>query len=961
MSVLIRSIFNIIVLKNVKKYFLLFILFALSISLFTPIIQVELNILDKQNKIIQKSGQFDFVYELPKNKEFQILQKRDFFSNKKLKLEKIIDNVLLKQKKDNKYNFDYFYNSVAKYTDFINKKEIFVQTAFDDNQTINNVVLSSGRKPKDALSEVVLNEKYAKLNNISVGQHIDFFNKKFEVVGLGNSVQNLSLSFYDTFAALGKFNFQNSEINLYKIIGVVYVNKKLFHNMESINIIKNYKNYLFFRFNNRNIDESKNFFKKEIYKSINYIPKITSFASDSSSGLKKNFSFFELAFIFSILLFLVFVLFALVGQLTASSFKKDKNALYFLKIQGYSSNQISFNYFLINFFYFSLAIICGYFLGFFLNNYFSNSNNKLFFTIIEFKPFDWKVFTILFSVFPLSFGLVSYSIIFYFLNKKETSNKINNLIFFKLSSIYNPLRVKLTSFFYYSSKFQIFMLFFFRNFWQKLFILIFLIFILITSFLLVCTKVASDNFLSNQTSFLQKDVKSVTKFDGISGSSFLKSHDNFIHSDTFLSEEDLLDKDTKMIEVKKLNLKVLVKNIDYSCHIGPEPKKLLDELDLACLFQKKFINSKNIDSLKIKEYLDYFKIKKIYFNTVPYNKKTDLPLLVLDFFIKNNTSGKLYFLKDKWHEFFVIDNKLEEKIPGWDFRIDDNNNYFLGKDPRDDIYYALAPLHFKKLGYKLGDIVEMDLTLNNQILKNKSNNKKHKFKIAAFVNDEFLISNNLFVDYQYLENKFIIKNEIEKLKIPFNQIISKHNDKYLHRYLILSFSLNNFNITEFLESNKINLDDMSLLNLESLNLNEIKYFSYYHFKIFQIYLLIILVFYIFVSLCFLFLLFEFLNNKNKKTISFLLTSGYRVQDLLFNFSFAFGFLLFLGVFLSFVSSYYLFSVLINYFNQLNVFFVVSDVWNYLGYFVALLVFLFLINLLYNFFYLKYEILKKKAI
>ena len=255
----------------------------------------------------------------------------------------------------------------------------------------------------------------------------------------------------------------------------------------------------------------------------------------------------------------------------------------------------------------------------------------------------------------------------------------------------------------------------------------------------------------------------------------------------------------------------------------------------------------------------------------------------------------------------------------------------------------------------------MDLTLNNQILKNKSNNKKHKLKIAAFVNDEFLISNNLFVDYQYLENKFIIKNEIEKLKIPFNQIISKHNDKYLHRYLILSLSLNNFNITEFLESNKINLDDMSLLNLESLNLNEIKYFSYYHFKIFQIYLLIILVFYIFVSLCFLFLLFEFLNNKNKKTISFLLTSGYRVQDLLFNFSFAFGFLLFLGVFLSFVSSYYLFSVLINYFNQLNVFFVVSDVWNYLGYFVALLVFLFLINLLYNFFYLKYEILKKKAI
>ena len=170
MSVLIRSIFNIIVLKNVKKYILLFILFALSISLFTPIIQVELNILDKQNKIIQKSGQFDFVYELPKNKEFQILQKRDFFSNKKLKLEKIIDNVLLKQKKDNKYNFDYFYNSVAKYTDFINKKEIFVQTAFDDNQTINNVVLSSGRKPKDALSEVVLNEKYAKLNSCWFGK-----------------------------------------------------------------------------------------------------------------------------------------------------------------------------------------------------------------------------------------------------------------------------------------------------------------------------------------------------------------------------------------------------------------------------------------------------------------------------------------------------------------------------------------------------------------------------------------------------------------------------------------------------------------------------------------------------------------------------------------------------------------------------------------------------------------------
>lgn len=55
--------------------------------------------------------------------------------------------------------------------------------------------------------------------------------------------------------------------------------------------------------------------------------------------------------------------------------------------------------------------------------------------------------------------------------------------------------------------------------------------------------------------------------------------------------------------------------------------------------------------------------------------------------------------------------------------------------------------------------MEVDLNLNKIYFPSNQFNKKHKFKIAAFVQNDALIQNNIFVDYQYLQKNNLISDQ----------------------------------------------------------------------------------------------------------------------------------------------------------------------------------------------------------
>lgn len=591
------------------------------------------------------------------------MKKRNFILKKNYSYSEIVADFLTKLKKQSTINFDVFYRKKHRITELSKQRILSLEVGFNSAfngqnrqihrlfpQKINKVVLSVGRKPRGVLPEVVLNKKFADFKNITLGQHIKFLNKKFKVVGFGDSSQNISLDFVQTFAIQDLFNFRDSEKNLFRYIGIVYVNAELFAALEKANIINNYDNKLYFRINKVDLKQFDRDFRKIMQREMNFVPGQSTFNMDMASGLKKNFSFIELMLFLGIFLFIFFFTILFFVYLVSSAIKKGQNTFFFLHCSGYSSQRFAWLSAIIHFGLFTLAVTLGYCLGFFLNNNFLAANNRMFFTILVFRPFNLTFYLGLIFAFAGLFSVIAYFFTISFVNRVfiDRNNKFsqNNLKVLPLRRTSHFFRAHFFRF-GESIKSTIFALLFFRDFGKKCFILIFINIIFILSFILVFAKISSDNFLFGQLSYLNKSVTSFTYFKN-SGSAFVNASDNRIYSSVSfvpVSELQKRQKQGKMNPLRKMNLEEVLQEINEFCLLGPSLKQVVKNASPVCFMASRFIDQNTVENEAVRKNMQSFGIEQVYFNVSPYIPEIDYLTLLLKFReTAKNLNGNVFFL-----------------------------------------------------------------------------------------------------------------------------------------------------------------------------------------------------------------------------------------------------------------------------------------------------------------------------
>ncbi len=941
-----KYIFGVLLFKNFYKYALILLSVLFSTSILLPILQAEWMSFTKNEEIVQKSNNFDFYFQLPNRKRFLKLKQES--GDKLVGFESVHDVVdKIVQKKKQSYEFSSLLVYKANLIDFEDKKFFSIETsAFAekaDPESINKVVLTAGREPaKGSNSEVVINSKFAKKNKILLGQEIEVVDLTFVVVGFADAANNLSLNFQTTMKVEQSLGIDKKEDDLYYHYGIFYVNEESFLNIYKLKKFNNFENILYLKFPPEvNLQAKKNDFLIAIQKEINYDPKVVFFQSDLSSGLKKFLITFEI-YILIVVYFLIFsfLLFWLCF-LNLSAYKKEKKFRLLVNTFGFSHFLIALSFFLINFFALFLISIGGFFFTAPLSDYFFSYNDQLSFLSFEVVVFYWEFFLIQIVLFPLLWALFSSFFLFYKMKDKNLLyswqgdkrlfNYENTDTFF-----YRIGWKKLPFWFFSSPKIKVFLLFVFQDFGKKILLLGSNILFFVFFFLLVFTKVSSSNFIDNQWSFLNKDVKSFTKLSdhiSIDQNNLLKSEVDFV-SEQNLNEQNL----QKISSLDQLNLK------KTGCIFSAQRR---DDL-LACGLQKQFIDQ-SIESTKLRKYMQQFGIEKIYFNNVPYQKEKEILVLVGK--VNNqNLSSEIYFMPAKWPDYFQITD-LESKVNDFQFQA----NGKLGTDSAG-FQYVLVPEHWKKKGYKLNDLI----TFNNISFDWLLLSQQVKFRIAGFISNDKLIRNTLFTDYDYLLQEKIVSSTTPEQKKPYNFIFSATEKKHLKKYLVLN--LNKVDIEKlsvFQQDQNFDLNFFSFTNLESLTLSEFYNLSNFHLEIYQIYFLFLIAF---SALFLFFLLLIFLNtafSSHNKIATNLVVFGYHFKESLWGFSLVTIACLLLGFLIAFLLAFALFIFLSNFFATVNIYLFAVNIWDYFFYGLGAVLFVFLVTLFYNFSYPKKSKIKAR--
>lgn len=293
-------IFYILFLRNPINYLLLFFSLILFSILLFPIFQTELQSLRQTNKIVAKSGPFDFFFKLPSRTDFKKLQTNNANLQKFLSIKEFLQSEVFTPQILQKHNVNPLLIRKTKYTDLQRRKYFVFETAFfneqfdSKKQISNKVVLSKGRMPSSnpAALEIVLNSKFAELNNVRLGDEIPIFDFSLTVVGMGDAVHNLSSNFIDTSLVQISFNLTDKD-NLHKHFGIIYAHENLFEDFyfaKSTPEFNNFSNFLYFS-SSPGVDANtaRNFYLQKIIDSLKYHPESFSFYTDISSGAKKVF------------------------------------------------------------------------------------------------------------------------------------------------------------------------------------------------------------------------------------------------------------------------------------------------------------------------------------------------------------------------------------------------------------------------------------------------------------------------------------------------------------------------------------------------------------------------------------------------------------------------------------------------------------------------------------------------
>lgn len=940
----LRYLFYILFFRNAWKHMLFFLSLVVCTVILLPIFQTELESLSKTDNIVQESGRSDFLIKLPKRKIFLKL-KTDLKQLNQFQFTKGVAAQIVDQNRK-KYDFESVFVKRVGYNDLQGKRFFSFETAFFNQDSpfgqnnFSQVSLVAGRAPSSEPEdlETVVSSKYAKLNNIKLGDQINVFNVPLKVVGIGDNVRNLSSDFLDTYKVRYFLKLDEGE-NMFKYFGIAYVHENLFEYFYQKNdLFNNFENNLYLKFAPTvDINAAKSDFVQEVKNYLDYDPQVLPFVTNIASGARTIFIRLVLIAVGIVYVCAFFFFLCWFCYITYANLFKQKNLVSILRFFGSSKREITLATFLINLFLLMLMSFTAYLFSFGLYQYFIDYNNRLSFLDLEFVFFDfWPLFLQVF-VAPLLWAVASS--LFIFLKLKELNyfwqSDKNNLLLTEDGTNFSPFpttRASWSIFTISTSRLKSVFSLLFINVWKKILLLILTVSLFFFFFFVVFAKFSSDDFVFKQWNFLQPSVKSFTKLKehiSVKKNSQLASDVHFVGTDELASNGNL----KPIRDLQKVNL---------------ESSFLFDRDKVIERSMRNWFIDQNIESAAIKNYMKDFDIEKIYFNVLVHNRQQDMLLMIGD----ANTNGQnasIYFMPKNWKNFFQI-SQLDSQLDNFQFQ-DDNS---LGIDP-SGIQYAIAPYFWKNKGYQLGDIVTFeDMSFDRVALKRRT-----QFKIAGFTDKKFLIADILFTDYDYLSRHKLIASQIVREQ-PYNFIFSTTTKKHINRNLTLNFAkikpevfLNVFAAS----AGGLELDLLSLTNLESITLQEFTNLSDFHFRLYRQYLSFILGLTFFFLFAFLIVVLSLTASNSGYGLSKMLLWGYRTKEMIWRLFFSAIVLMSSGLVIAFVVSSTLFNILINLSHKLGIYIPLPETSFYFLYAIAIFLVVILFYLFSNWLYLKTNKLK----
>ena len=932
--------------KLFLRYFLLLLTFVILFAAFGPIFKVKTTTNRQIMQLQKTSGTFDYKIKLPDQQFFNQTQS---ITDPTLSI-----NTVLQKIQTMPYwverPFDFLWTpSFKRFANLFESAEqrryLMFRVETEDvlqnyQQKINQVSLTQGRLPKTTTMdgnnlEVVVSEKYFKLNQLKLGDKIKVFDFDLTIVGVGNSISNVFLDFTELLKIKRGLNLKNTElqkIDIFKLVNVVFINRSLFNYLLVQKAIINYRNDVYLKFgfvhDKSDINQFVDDFNVQINKLVPgpeiRVEQVIPFNSDSPSGLQTSYSGIE--FSLFIMIFLAGIGFLIAFIYLITSFVVKKNTTNFARLisLGFSLRQIIFNFFFYHFFFLSLSAILAFLVGLIIDYRLVILNNTNGFLTSNFEPFIGMWFGIFVVGLPIL--IASLFFLFGFL-------KLRNFRKFLFPTHYENQMFTLNTFFYrkikqwfpiVSPRWKIFNFFFFRNIGKKLLIFFLLICLFLLFFLFLFFQTSQDYYLSNQWAFLNRDVENITfyKFSTYFDNSTSRK---IVSNLEFVSNENFSKKMTPITDFNNLNLN------RPTCLLDTDNQRDLEELVKNGLFTKRCFQDYYIDKTLttdpiVKDYLNNFNFDKVFFNKVIYDPVNELPILFTEGLI-NETSVSNYFLTADYQDFFNFSG-LSEQIA--DFQIAENGSF--GMDDYG-IPYVVAAAVFKKLGYNLGDELPLDVIINGH-----KNLAPIKVRIGAFLNAKYAQSKTLFLNYDVLTNRNFDSpplvdellnsdgNMITRFK-PYNFLLRKTAAAAAARNLVIDLDLSK-DIFNF-DTEKFNFENLYLANTESPYVFELIFLSKNYFNVFRVYLLMIFILGIIFTFFSLLLAITFLIQHDYDIIAKFNVLGFRLKELFSSYIGVFMIFLILGITLSFLLALGLFTFFDVYFQAYEVFLYIHDIWLHL--------------------------------
>ncbi len=941
---------------RIWNFFFLFLAFVVLFGLFGPVFKTHDTNRRLIKQTIEKSGKFDYKIKLP-NQRFLTNQ-----TDNQTILP--INQLLLAIRdqpawKDNPFNF--LWTSSASYTNYFatdptTKRYFMIKVGIEDvldqakyQQTFQKIILKAGRLPRYAADEIVINTKFAKLNNYRLNDSIVLFNnKQFKIVGIGDSVSNLFLEFSSILKVkrqlqIADEDFKNAD--LYRLAGITYLTRSLFNKLVVNKTIVDFQNNLYVKFANPTSQTQLNRLVKEIESELDLrTEKVIPFVNDSASGLRNSYSAIE-TLIFS-LVFSVgcFFIICFVHLIVTKIVRKTTITISRLISFGYTPSQIATNFFFFPFLVILLSALFAYGFGLFLDNYLSNVLNKSSFIEFAFVPFQPFWFACFVLILPLLLGSAFFFFAYWkiknsfrFLFDQHYENELllkRTFIFRKISALIVLLSIPL----------KIFTFFFFRDLSKKMLVFLLLIVLFALSFLLIFFRTSTSNFLNNQWNFIRKDVQSIT---------FYKRSTYFNQNGKITSNLEWQDFQTyqKTANIIRDFDNINVKN--PTCILGN------DKLDSKAIFtsgclKQNYIDVDKLDNQEIKNYLQQLGFQKVFFDMAIYDQASEFPVLLTDAIISNQTA-QTYFVPQGWEQYFQFGEL--DKLPDWNIK-----DGLIGRTAFN-LPYTIASSTLKKMTnpltkkkYQLGDTIEFNVGLNGT-----PSLTAIKVKIAAFIDPEYVASKTFFLDHQILYQNNLpfapLITNVDQAKpvtshTPFNLLLSKNKTTNPYRYLAIDLSFSK-DVYDF-ETKKFNLGGLLFANIESPHIYELIDVSKDYFNLFELYFSLIFVLMIVFVILSLILGIVFLFQNETRIVNKFRLLGYKVKELFLSYLSVFFVLLIFGLLIGFGLALAMFTYFDLYFQDLGVFIYIYNIWEYLLY-----VFLFTCCLIISYSIYQYYFFKKR--